>query len=174
MTLLQQIAHLLPDGFLDSIERACRPQFLELPIDETLVEVQSFGAHVYVETLDVLPLPDEPFVTHLLHETRYINVKEEVRHATVAGEGRILLVSLARTSCSQHSHAAHFSARRGGARALLIRRLQRAPRPLHAESAQCRHRRWPLIPQRAGRVYVVALMRCSTTRLFRSTKASRS
>ena len=80
---LQYIAHLLPDGFLDTIERACRPQFLKLPIDAALNEVRSFGAHVYVETLDMQPLPDEPFATHLLHKARDIGVKKEVRHATV-------------------------------------------------------------------------------------------
>ena len=80
MALLQRIAHLLPDGLLDIIERMCRPQFLELSIDEALAEVRSFGAHVYVETLNVEPLPDEPYATHLLHEARHIGVKEEVRH----------------------------------------------------------------------------------------------
>ena len=79
MASLQYIAHLLPDGFLDTIERACRPQFLELSIDETLAEVRSFGAHVYVDRLDVQPLPDEPFATHLLHEARHIGVKGRVR-----------------------------------------------------------------------------------------------
>ena len=87
--LLQHIAHLLPDGFLDSIERACRPQFLKLSIDEALAEVRSFGAHVYVETLDVQPLPNEPFATHLLHEARHIGVEGQVRRATVLKESRI-------------------------------------------------------------------------------------
>ena len=86
--LLQHIAHLLPDGFLDGIERACRPQFVELSIDEALAEVRSFGAHVYVETLDVRPLPDGSFATHLLHEARCIGVRGQVRHATVPKENR--------------------------------------------------------------------------------------
>ena len=87
--LLQHIAHLLPDRFLDIIERACRPQFLELSIDEALAEVRSFSAHMYVGTLDVQPLPDEPFATHLLHEAHDIGVKGRVRHATVAQESHI-------------------------------------------------------------------------------------
>ena len=141
MALLQHIAHLLPDGLVDGIERACRPQFHSLPIDEALAEVRSFGAHVYVETLDVRPLPDGPFTTHLLHEARHIGVKGEVRHGTVREESRVPLVVLAaRTPCRQRSHAAHLSARREGARALLIRQLQRAARPLHAGSAQRRNR----------------------------------
>ena len=86
--LLQRIAHLLPDGFLNSIERACRPQFLKLSIDEALAEVRSFDAHVHVETLDVQPLPDDPFATHLLHEARHISVRGRVRHALVAKENR--------------------------------------------------------------------------------------
>ena len=80
MALLQHIAHVLPDGLVDSIERACRPQFLKLSIDEALAEVRAFGTHVYVETLDVQPLPDGPFATHLLHEARHIGVKARVRY----------------------------------------------------------------------------------------------
>ena len=83
MALLQRIAHLLPDGFLDTIERACRPQFLKLSIDEALAEVRSLGAHVYVEALGVQPLPDDPFTTHLLHEARRISAGGRVRRATV-------------------------------------------------------------------------------------------
>ena len=74
---------MLPDGFLDSIERAYRPQFCPLSIGEALAEVRSFGAHVYVETLDVQPLPDGPFATHLLHEARHIIMRGQVRHARV-------------------------------------------------------------------------------------------
>ena len=86
--LLQHIAHLLPDSFLDSIGRACRPQFLKLSIDEALAEVRSFGANVYVETLDVQPLPNGSFTTHLLHEARHISVRGRVRQATVRKESR--------------------------------------------------------------------------------------
>ena len=96
---LQHIAHLLPDGFLDTIVRACRPQFLELSIDAALNEVRSFGAHVYVETLNVLPLPDDAFATHLLHEARHISVKGEVRHATVREQSRILSETATPSSC---------------------------------------------------------------------------
>ena len=134
--LLQHIAHLLPDGFLDGIKRACRPQFFKLSIDEALAEVRSFGAHVYVETLEVQLLPDEPFATHLLHEALHIGAEAEVRHATVAKDGLHLLVALSRSSsCRERSRAAHLSARRGDARALFIRQLRRATRPLHAKGA---------------------------------------
>ena len=78
--LLQHIAHLLPDGFLNSIERAYRPQFDPLPIDETL---------------DVRPLPDEPFATHLLHEAHHIGVIGEVRHSIALKESYVLLVATA-------------------------------------------------------------------------------
>ena len=84
-----------------------------------------------------------------------------------------LLVALARTVCRQRSHAAHLCARRGGARALLIRQLQRVARSLRAESAQRQHRCWRATPQRAGRVCVVVLASYNTTCMFRSTKASR-
>ena len=90
MASLQHMAHLLPGGFFDGIERACRPQFLKLSINEALAEVRSFGAHVYVETLYVQQMPDEPFVTHLLHEARRICVRGWVRHATVAQESHVL------------------------------------------------------------------------------------
>ena len=99
MASLQHIAHLLPDGFLDGIERACRPQFLKLSVDEALAEVRSFGAHMYVETLNVQPLPDEPFATHLLHEARRIGIKGEVRHAAVLTKKSHLLAVVARTPC---------------------------------------------------------------------------
>ena len=147
---LQHIAHLLPDGFLDTIERACRPQFLALSIDAALAEVRSFGAHVYVETFDVQPLPDEPFATHLLHEARHIGVKEEVRNATVRKEKVLFSVALPRPCFRQRLHAAHLSTRQGGACALLIRQLQRAARPLHAESAQRRNRSWRRISKRTS------------------------
>ena len=83
---MEHIAHLLPDGFSDSIEHVCRAQFRKLSIDAALAEVRSFGVHVYIETLDVYSLPDEPFATHLLHEARHIGVKGRVRHATVVEE----------------------------------------------------------------------------------------
>ena len=83
MALLQHIAHLLPDGLLDCIERVGQPQFPRLSIDEALAEVRLFGARVHVEMLDVVPLPDEPFTTHLLHEARRIGVRGQVRHGTV-------------------------------------------------------------------------------------------
>ena len=93
--LLQRIAHLLPDGFLDSIERAYRPQFRQLSIDAMLVEVRSFGAHVLVETLDMQPLPNTPFATHLLHQARHIGIKGRVSHATVTRDNHVLLGALA-------------------------------------------------------------------------------
>ena len=96
--LLEQIAHLLPDAFLDSIEHACRSQFRKLSIDAALAEVRSFGVHVYVETLDVQPLPDEPFAMHLLHDARHIGMQGGVRHDRVAKESRVLLVASARLS----------------------------------------------------------------------------
>ena len=86
--LLQHIAHLLPDGFLDTIECASRPQFLKSSVDAALAEVRSFGAHVNVETLDVRPLPDGPFTTHLLHEAHYINLSGRVSYSRVRKENR--------------------------------------------------------------------------------------
>ena len=138
--LLQHIAHLLPDGFLDGIERAYQSQFRALSIDEALAEVRSFGAHVYVETLDVQPLPDGPFTTHLLHEAHHIGVRGHARHMQQFQKIITSLSGFGPNACQQRSHAAHLCARRGGARALFIRQLQRAARPLHAESAQRQHR----------------------------------
>ena len=89
IALLRHIAHVLPDGLVDSLERACQPQFHSLPIDEALNEVRSFGECVYVETFDVLPQPDGPFVTHLLHDARHVSVQVPVRHGRNPHESRV-------------------------------------------------------------------------------------